>query len=546
MTLRMLDAIEEAQELLDAGSCHSKGRAEALARLSEALHAVVEMCPALPVVAIRWMRLKHPLHEVQEALLRKPDGGNGTHLGRRMRWNRLALQGVWRLARCAMYAAYLSVHLARLRLLLWRQIGALRRQEFHVVARTVCFESSPARDRGDFYFGSLQERLAARGVRMLLLCGDGTGGRWLTFAKGHVATSGLCRLPELALVHPLAPIQMAGRQIRSFFSLLTNGRRLSDPFIREVNRLASLECLSQETALTGLLCWVGQAAVRIWHPQAFMTLHEGHAWELCLRLGVKTQDPSCRTVGYQHTMVFRESVALTAPSDTARAWTVPDLVLCLGRTPLELMRAGHERFRARMLRFGSFRYRAPRTHTLADRRRRTILVTPEGIPSEVGILFDFVSRCARRLPSYAFLLRCHPQVPMAQALKLSPAGLADQPNVMLSEEASIEDDFARASVLLYRGSSSVMYGILHGLLPVYLRAGGSDRDPLYALQAWRHRCATPEELAVLLEQYEHAAQDAVEAEWTSALRYVNDYTGPVDDGAVDALLTSLGLKGSSA
>lgn len=546
MILRMLEAVEEAQELLDSGSCHSKGRAEALARLSDALHAVVELCPSLPVLAIRWMHLKHPLHEVQEALLSGLDGGNETQAGHQIRRVPVALQGAWRVVRCTMYAAYLSIHLVRLRFLLRRERGALRRQEFHVVARTVCFESSPVRDGSDFYFGSLQERFAALGVRMLLLCGDGTGGKWLAFAKGHVTTSGACRLPELALVHPLAPIQMAGQQVRSFVSLLIKGRRLADPLARQASRLASLECLSQETALTGLLCWVGNTAVRTWHPQALLTLHEGHAWECCLRLGVKTQDPSCRTVGYQHTMVFRESLALTTPPAMATAWAVPDVVLCLGEIPRELMRAGHERFRTRMLRFGSFRYRAPSTHTLADRQRRTILVTPEGIPSEVGILFDFVSRCARRLPSYAFILRCHPQVPMEQALKLSPAGLADRPNVMLSEEASIEDDFARASAVLYRGSSSVMYGILHGLLPVYLQAGGSDRDPLYALQAWRRRCATPEELAVLLEQYEHTAQGAVETEWTLALRYVNDYTGPVDDGAVDALLASIGLKGNSA
>lgn len=533
-----METVTDTPQTRSSSDIRLEARMQALTRLSEALQSVYQRCPDLPVLGIRWMHLKHPLHEIQEALL-DTDGAFGETGGRLNVPSAVELVG--QLARCVVFGGYLSVQLIRLRFLVRRQVRVLARQRFEVVARTCCFESDRPADGSDFYFGDLQQRLAGRGFRMLLLCGDGTGGKWLRFAKGQAATSGLCRMPELALVHPLAPLRMAGMQLWTSCSLLYRGRELSTPLARRISRLASRSCLSQETTLNGLMFWVGSAAARRWQPKAFLTLYEGHAWEACLRLGVKSADGSCRTVGYQHTMVFRESLALTASSGGVENRSVPDVVLGLGEAPLELMRAGHARSRTRMVRFGSFRYHASGVLRPANPDRRTILVTPEGIPSEVQILLTFAVACAKRLPSYTFVLRCHPQVPIAKALALVPEDLTRQPNVILSERRSIEEEFARASILLYRGSSSVMYGILHGLLPVYLHHGASDRDPLYTLQAWRRRCASVDACVQILREHEQASGEQLAEEWAAAAAYVNDYTGPVTDDHLDAFLDAVGL-----
>jgi hypothetical protein len=205
------------------------------------------------------------------------------------------------------------------------------------------------------------------------------------------------------------------------------------------------------------------------------------------------------------------------------------------------MREGHRDFGTRLLAFGSFRFQAGAVRQAADPGRRTVLVTPEGIASEIRTLFHFALACARRLPSHTFILRCHPQVPMAEALRLVSEDVTRQPNIILSDGRRIDEDFARASALLYRGSSSVMYAILQGVLPVLMRTDGPDHDPVYGLETWRRRCATPEELASVLAEDEARAPADRQKEWEDAARYVRAYTGPVGDAEIDLLLSAVGL-----
>jgi hypothetical protein len=396
-------------------------------------------------------------------------------------------------------------------------------------------------DGSDFYYGNLQQRLAECGVRMLVICGDASGGKWVRFAKGHLATSGLCRAPELGLVSPLAPLWMAGRQLLSCLRLRRRQGGLPHPLTRRISRLASLECLSQESALTGLLYWIAHAAVRTWRPHAFVTFYEGHAWEKCMWRGAKRADPACQTVGYQHAPIPREALSMLVPAELG-PWSTPDVVLCQGEISRGLMRPGHARYRTRMVRFGSFRYHAAGVDQPANPARRTVLVTPEGVISEVKALFSFVFVCAQRLPAYTFLLRCHPQVPMARALRLVSVDMTRQPNVILSDHGRIEDDFTCASVLLYQGTSAAIYAVAHGLLPIYLhREGAVDRDPLYLLEAWRRRCTSPDEFVTLLERHEQASPERLAGEWEQAIRYVNSSTGPVSQEGIREFLGSVGL-----
>lgn len=512
-----------------------RAREAALRRLAQALQRAYQLCPDLPVQAIPWMHLRHPLGPLQETLLRAEPGAT---------FGRHRVPG-WRLpprmVRSLLFGGYLSFWLFRVRHALRRELRALRQARVEVVARTCCFGAQRPTDGVDFYFGDLQHRLAERGIPMLLLCGDSSDGNWLSFARRQVAVSEIYRLPEWALVHPVTPLRMAGQQLRTCLRLRWRIRGTSDPLVRQIAELASLECLSQTAALTGLLNEVARAAVRTWRPRAFLTLYEGAAWESCLWRGAKAADPACRTVGYQHTAVFRESLAMLAPAERG-PWFAPDVVLGLGMVPLRLLQAGHARPQTRMVRFGSFRYRALGAESVTEPARRTVLVVPEGIASEIRTLFAFAAACARRLPTYTFILRCHPQIPMAQARAWVAEELAGLPNVLSSECGSIDDDFRRASVLLYRGSSSVMYGVAQGLLPVYQYVERTvDRDPLYELTAWRRRCATPEEFAELLERHERAAPQELAAEWEAAAKYVHDYTGPVTDANLQAFVEAAGL-----
>ena len=139
-----------------------------LERLSEALRSARRLCPDLPVLAIRWMHLKHPIHPIQEELLRGDEGATG-------RGSDGVAGSLRRMGLCILYAVYLCFLLLRLRFILRREMGLLSRQDFDLVGKSWSFGTDLPADGNDFYYGDLQRRLSDRGVRFLLLSSDVRG-----------------------------------------------------------------------------------------------------------------------------------------------------------------------------------------------------------------------------------------------------------------------------------------------------------------------------------------------------------------------------------
>jgi hypothetical protein len=116
----------------------------------------------------------------------------------------------------------------------------------------------------------------------------------------------------------------------------------------------------------------------------------------------------------------------------------------------------------------------------------------------------------------------------------------DLPNVIASDRDNIGEDFARSSIALYRGSSAVLYGLLAGLLPIYVHVDGQfDSDPLYVLQSWRKVCSTPAQFTELVNQYEKTSVAKQDMEWQKAATYVSEYAIPVDEQSIDAFLAEI-------
>jgi hypothetical protein len=204
----------------------------------------------------------------------------------------------------------------------------------------------------------------------------------------------------------------------------------------------------------------------------------------------KTVDRACRTVGYQHTIVLEHDRELLGPQ-AVRPQLLPDVVLCTGVRTQAMLQRSHPASVVAIL--GTFRRASGERAVQRLRPRlRTVLVLPEGHLDESVLLFDTAIRAARRLPDHRFILRCHPVLPFERIRQHLAEDLNGQSNIEVSARPSIEEDFARSSALLYRGSSSVLYGVLQGLKPVYLKAAGHhDMDPLFELTAWREHAESP-------------------------------------------------------
>lgn len=518
-------------------------------QLIEALYSVRAACPTIPVLAIPWMHPKHPIHSVQQELLHPRStphqsagsrpGSPAVKIARRL----LATNSyILRLVLCGANGVRLSAKLALLRWHQRRNLAFLRGKHFDIVAKTWCFGLKRPPGTDDFYLGNLQQRLSARGIHSLLLCGDSSGSNWLEFSDAQVSTAGPIRLPELCLVPPALPLKMAWLQFDSSRKLKRIAEQTTDALVKRVALTARLDVLLPSVTEDGFFYWIGREVVRTWKPRAFVTLYEGHGWEKCAWWGAKAEDSKTHTVGYQHTVVFPEALALIRPFVDIRDRSVPDLVLALGKQTGDLLKSSHEANNSRVISFGSFRYRQQPAATAAPSERRCVLVLPEGLPSEIKTLFEFAHRCASLLPQYKFILRSHPDWPIHKALTHLKLDVLNLPNMVVSDQQAIDEDFAKASLLLYRGSSAALYGILAGLLPVYVRVEGQlNSDPLYALSSWRQACSTAEQFVDEVMQYEAMTAIQRQTEWRKAASYVGEYTIPVDDRSIDSFLAALHL-----
>lgn len=521
------------------------GMLASIERLAEVLSEVRRRCPDLPVVAIPWIHAKHPVHPVQRELIEAGSifqaGVSGTnHVWGVGRWRGA---GVWvgRFGLCLLYATYLTVRLVRLRLSLRREMARLKHQRFDLVAKTWRFGAGQTADDHDFYYGDLQKRLEERGVRMLLLYGHPEGKGWRVFPSPNVSTALSPQLPELCLVPLFAPFRMVFQQVCTSVRLFRIAAMVSDPLIRRVTIRASHDSLSRHILPIGFYYWIGKTAVEIWRPRAFVTLYEGHGWEQCIWWGAKTADSTCQTVGFQHTVLLRHQLALLRSKDDS-PYSRPDVALCSGPRTLEMLRRSHTR--STLIPFGTFRH-STELHSIQAPcpQRRTVLVVPEHFLEEEKLLFNSAMQAALLLPHYRFILRCHPVVPFEKIRRYLERDPEALPNVEVSLERPIREDFARSSVILYRGSSSVLYALLHGLKPVYLHDDGHHEvDPLFELSSgWRVRAFSIQELEEVLRLYAETDPSYAAEARREAVDYLGTYVIPVDSSSVDRFLSVVGL-----
>jgi len=518
--------------------------------LAGTLHAIRREFNSIPVLCIPWLHLKHPMHPVQEMLLLgkesvRTTGYKPSRVGARIAHSvERSSSAVLRTALCIANAARLACKLSRLRWTFGDAISEFSGRTFAVVARSWCFGPKPApASANDFYYGDLQNRLAAQGVGMLLLCGDANDTEWQSFARECLSTGANFRVPELALCAPSLPLKVARDQIRSSLALRRRSRSATEPLLRHALEVASLDCLNPAVTQDSLHFEIARTATRLWKPQVFMTSYEGHGWEKAAWLGAKTERHSCRTVGYQHTALFSEALSMTQPYVDDRARSVPDIVLALGEQTAATLAASHRKHGTQLVRFGTFRRQGTQIAAApADPSIRTVLVLPEGIAPEAEALFRFAYECAVAMPAYRFILRGHPQWPALRALGLIDLRVQSLKNVEISQKAAIQEDFDRASVLLYRGSSAALYGILSGLLAVHLQVPEMvDSDPIYQLTSWRKTCGTVAGFQEIVGDFERQPEEGRADEWRNAADYVNRYIAPVDERSVAAFLDAAGI-----
>lgn len=486
------------------------------------------------MLAIPWMHLKHPVHPVQQELLGRFLAGKPKRRGLGLAHPAMACAALF-------YALYFTFRLFQIRLRHASEVRSLRSRSFDLLAKTWRFESNE--DGEDFYYGDLQRRLSRGGTSMLLLYDYPRGRPWDQPPGSGDSES--AQVMEWVFVPLSAPLRLAVQQWRSSRRLRRIARR-EQGLDAVVAERASLDCLRPRHFRIALSHWSFKAATALWKPKALLTLYEGHAWERLAWSAAKEVDPSCKTIGYQHTVLLAHQLSLLQPADGSPVTTKPDWVLCLGPKTAQMLQPGHRG--SGLIPFGTFRtsIREPAGAGPAP-ERRTVLVLPEAHAEEMQLLFRTAVKAAEKRPDHRFILRCHPILPaplrqVSASVGRDPRSL---PNVEISLGRSVEEEIARSSVVLYRGSSSVLYAVRQGLKAIYLEDPSlPDLDALGDLREWKERVSGPEELAGCLRRYAARDRTDLEKQWAVASEFVRSYAIPVDDTSVNRLLEAIALRGA--
>lgn len=289
--------------------------------------------------------------------------------------------------------------------------------------------------------------------------------------------------------------------------------------------------------MNGLNFFLAARVVQQFRPRAYMTFYEGHAWEECSWRGVQSSGFPCKTVGYQHTVIM--SRALDLSDSTQRRCIRPDIILCSGHRTADALRKNHGFRKTKIIPFGTFRRSSITEVCVPNPKCQTVLVLPD-FYKEAPFLFNTAIQVATMLKDHHFIFRCHPAYSFSNIKNLVNGNLEKMGNVEISEGKKIEEDFERSSVILYRGSSAVLYAVLNGLKPFYLHVKNTEIiDPIFELDAWRESIDSGQALEQRLREYAAEPLDKIIPAWKVATQYVKGYTMPVGENSITRLLNEL-------
>jgi hypothetical protein len=384
---------------------------------------------------------------------------------------------------------------------------------------------SQAGSATDFYFGDLPERIHAAGHRVVVALVDHTGNADERLVKSWDSSP----IPHVILSNSMdfrEEWSLYRRLKKESTRLAENSRSSASGLLNRVLARASVEALSGGARTTLRMYRQINELVAQVRPRVMVVTYEGHAWERIAFAAAREAQPSVTCIGYQHAAIFR--LQHSARRNLQSRFN-PDQLFAAGQVSKRQLQNSPRLGDLQVKVLGSHRSGSGPKIAL-EQPFITCLVLPEGIVSECHLLFEFSISCAKLRPDVHFVWRLHPLVKFESLIANHPAFKILPKNVELSA-VPIEDDLARASHALYRGSTAVVKAVCANVQPIYLELPGEMTvDPLYQLGDWRKRVISPERFSSIVGQPPLRA--AASEDQLAAVRYCDDFYEPIDASVV--------------
>jgi len=409
--------------------------------------------------------------------------------------------------------------------------AALPQGPIDVVIVSHLLKPDQLRQVDDFYFGALQSHLREHGVTSLLVLIS-----HLTVARSDqdmppfpsprvILPATVSAATEVDIWRQCAAACRALRR-EAAGACNTAGNRLAMLASRQALSASTVTNLQMHAAVANICQGV--------NPKIVITTYEGTVAERLIWHAARTAARRPLCVGYQHALVLERAHAIRRPVAAPGIDCDPDVVLTLGEIPHAALAACAGLQSVRFIEYGSHRRAALPVLPQPQHRPRRCLVLPDASHHECAALFDFALDCARYSPDISFALRPHPMVDTGSLLRRLPVLQKLPPNVSISVDTPLEQEFAQTRYCLYRGSSAAMHAVRAGIKPYYFaRPGELPFDCLFELGDWRETVTSPE---ALLNRMNLADRFTDSAAAGRAASICDRYVSPVRPAALNELL----------
>jgi len=366
------------------------------------------------------------------------------------------------------------------------------------------------RERTDFYFGDLAERLENEGLSThTVLINHARTGRQISLIKGRSV------LP--AFLSPLKEARIIFKLCLGNFTLPGRNSAGSRRF-HWLARLAQFGSRAIGDYRIGIML---AQLLHCFSPKVVIHTYEGHGWERILAAAVHKMDIPAYVCGYQHAVIFPGPKAILQNRGNA----MPDHIFTTGQAAKSILIQEGELPEKVFSILGSSKAvssgSSPRFNAMG-----ACLIAPEGTLSEVVLMAGLGLDAARANPEQQFILRLHPVLSYRQVVDALAQYHPMPGNFILSQE-SLDEDLHRSSWLCYRGSTVAFQGILAGLRPIFLDPDDSaaTNDPLPQDLAFRHRCVSGGEINALICN-DKSIPEPDQAELKQAVAFAMSYLMP--------------------
>jgi len=297
--------------------------------------------------------------------------------------------------------------------------------------------------------------------------------------------------------------------------------------------------LADNLVLSPLIASMHERGIR---PHKIIHTCEGHSWEQALSFAVHRSMPETTVIGYDNVTFSRLVLSMYPAQCEYGIRPLPDLIVTNG--PLYKKVLLGEGLPPEMIRTGcALRHTYLWNNTPGEKDKP---IRDPGEPVRILVataigLGDSVELVAKACDAFGgddrfrILVKCHPLVD-PEAVRKYLSGRATHTNISF-EKRSVNELLQNSHILLYTYTSVCFEAMIHGVVPVCVRAENFlNLDKLDGAPEIRWHATTPQDLRTAVEQILAMPKKEREAWQVKARQIVKEALAPVSAECINAFL----------